>query len=95
MVAISPYSNNINSDDGNIYSGLPGKVVLPTQPQAYFSMPWLPHYTPQAVADIVYGNPSLFWLILVANNIVNPYSITVGQEISILLPEYVNLIKVQ
>ena len=33
-----------------------------------------------------YGTPRLWWIILVANNITNPFSITNGQKVKILKP---------
>jgi hypothetical protein len=82
------YQTRIN-DNGDIYWYLPYKVILPTEDKKYISTIWNSDYTLSRLANRVYGDASLYWIILAVNNITNPFEIKDGDKIKILLKEYV------
>jgi len=89
-MAISPYLSQVISDDGNTYNSQPAEVVLPTEPFKYFTMTYKQRYNPRLLADIVYGDVTLWWLITKSNGFINPYNMKIGDKIKILKPEYIN-----
>lgn len=81
------------SDGEDIFWYLPKKVILPTQIEKYITTTWVPEYTLFKLSYRTYGNAELYWLILAANNIINPWSIKLGDKIKVLLPQYLNEIR--
>lgn len=93
-MALTPYILEANSDDGNTYNDIPEKVTLPSETSKYFTMTFLGHYTPRYIADIVYGDTSLWWLVTKANGIIDPYSFAIGEKVRVLKPEFINEVEI-
>jgi len=51
-------------------------------------------YRPDKIAHMLYGDERLYWLVLIHNNIVDPFELEIGTEIEILdisvLIQYIN-----
>ena len=93
-MALKQYNLKIN-DDGDMYWALPSKVTLPSESYKYISTPWNDSdYTWNRLSYMVYGTSDYYWLLLAANNITNPYAVRNGKKIKILLPQYLNEVKV-
>lgn len=75
-------------DGGNRFYYLPQKVTMPTESGKYWRGPWLGHYSLSWLSYIVYKDKNLYWLILAANNLTDPFQLKVGRDFRVLLPKY-------
>lgn len=94
-MAITPYLSEVISDDGNTYNSIPSTVSLPEEDYKYFSMTFLRHYNIRYIADVVYGDASLWWLITKSNKIIDSFSFSRGDKVRILKPEYLNEVVIE
>jgi len=89
-MSLQPHKYKILDDDGSIYYNLPATVIFPEESSKYWEGTWLPDYDLFRLSYFIYGDVNLFWLILEANDIVDPWSLTAGEKFKILLPEFLN-----
>lgn len=82
------YKAKIQDLDGNVFLDLPQTITFPTEESKYYKTIWRSDYNLSSLSNIVYGNRNLYWLILSANGITNPFGFVPGQEFKILLPEF-------
>lgn len=92
---ISQHRMKVAANDGNVYWYLPGKIILPTASVKYWSGYWLPEYNLHTLAYRIYGSKSLVWLIMAANDLINPWSLEAGDTFRILLPKYLSEVVVE
>lgn len=76
-----------------MYWDLPRNISYPAESYKYISTKWNDDYTWNILSYRVYGNASYFWLLMMVNEIVDPYGIENGDTIKVLLPKYLNEVK--
>jgi len=84
------YLDTMILDNGDILNYLPRKITMPAETAKYWTGVWQSHYTLTSLAYKLYGNKSLYWLIIEANNYTNPFLFSVGRQFKVLLPEFLN-----
>lgn len=80
-----------NPDDGQFYYGIWTIPQIDEQPQdTYYTVKVTENLRLDKIAQIIYGNYLLWWVIAVANDIVDPFTeLEVGQVIRIPFLPYI------
>lgn len=78
------------SIDGDELWYRPKRVSIPTEAHKFVSSKWHPDYTWFRLSYMVYGTAELYWLIMETNGITDPYGMENGDELRILLPDFIN-----
>ena len=73
---------------GDMYWDRSSVKIFPTESYKYITTSWVDDYSWSTLSNMVYGTTSLYWVIMQANSITNPYGIVIGDEIRILKSEY-------
>jgi hypothetical protein len=88
-MAFNRYSKKLVYDENKFWYR-PDDVKIPEESYKYISTYWNDNYTWFRLSYLVYGNAELYWLLMMANNITNPYGIKNGDKIRVLLSDYLN-----
>ena len=89
-MAIKQYNLKIK-DGSDMYWDRPSKISFPEDSYKYIKTRWnSKDYTWNILSYRVYGTTELYWLIMLVNDITDPYGIKDGDEIRVLKPEYIN-----
>lgn len=88
-MALQRYNAKL-SISGDKFWYRPASVEIPLEAHKYIQSTWNPDYSLFRLAYLTYGRADLYWLIMRANDITDPYSFKDGDKFRILLPDYLN-----
>lgn len=88
-MALEQYGTKL-SLGGNEFWLRPKTFTLPPESSKYIQTKWVESYSWFRLSYLVYGTVDLYWLLMAVNNITDPYSIRLGDSVSILLPAFLN-----
>lgn len=91
-MALNRYDSQVTIDGDRYYYRLSNKE-LPQDSSKYIMTKWSNDYTWHRLSYLVYGDTELYWILLKANNILDPTSIKPGDQVRILKQEYLNEVK--
>jgi hypothetical protein len=86
-------SNNYTGSypySGDTFFDLPKRASFPIESYKYLNVVWSSDTTWQRLSYMVYGDKSMWWLIVAVNNLTDPWDIKEFDEIKVLLPDYLS-----